>query len=471
MDGTSDAGERCSRGAGVPADRLECPQCTRTAWPNPPVDRVREVIDSAWATGRTSGRPPVAHAALAGDRGADRTGPRRGQRRRARPLPARCSPSPPSASATAILLFTAADDAAEITASTRRWSPRTGSTPSSSPAPTTATGEPRGSKNRHGVPFVTFGRPWGTPRDPATAIGSELPPGPRPATHSLAGDQHSWVDVDGAAGTRAAVDALAADGHRRIAFLGWPSGSGAGDDRRAGWRAGARSTHGLALREGLDVASHDGVAGPASAAGPSKMLDRRPGRGRADSTRSAPVTPSPSARWAHVRESRSAAPGTDVADRRASTTPRPLQRSGLSSVAQPDGGACSGELPAAAGRPGPRGRPGRPVGSARPTAARRRTFVTRANPAAARHPDPGHAAHIQPIPPSRTEEHSMTAITRRATLRRHRRGSARRRGLRQQLQAPAPPPRLRRSRPERRQLTRALRLVGYRGDGEPPGAL
>ncbi len=64
---------------------------------------------------------------------------------------------------------------------------------------------------RQQLPFVTFGRPWG-------ALGG-----------------HSWVDVDGAAGTRAATEHLATAGHTRIAFLGWPAGSGSGDDRLQGW--------------------------------------------------------------------------------------------------------------------------------------------------------------------------------------------------------------------------------------------
>ncbi|MEO3862137.1 LacI family DNA-binding transcriptional regulator [Acrocarpospora sp. B8E8] len=63
------------------------------------------------------------------------------------------------------------------------------------------------------LPFVTFGRPW-----------SELPD-----------VRHPWVDVDGAAGTEAATEHLLAAGHRRIAFIGWPPGSGVGDDRRLGW--------------------------------------------------------------------------------------------------------------------------------------------------------------------------------------------------------------------------------------------
>ncbi|MFU8850552.1 LacI family DNA-binding transcriptional regulator [Micromonospora sp. SL1-18] len=65
---------------------------------------------------------------------------------------------------------------------------------------------------RREVPFVTFGRPWDDP------------------------DSHPWVDVDGAAGTAQATRRLLDAGHRRIAFIGWPAGSGVGDDRRAGWR-------------------------------------------------------------------------------------------------------------------------------------------------------------------------------------------------------------------------------------------
>src|SRR4051812_16708252 len=49
-----------------------------------------------------------------------------------------------------------------------------------------------------GVPFVTFGRPWGAP------------------------DGHCWVDVDGAAGTDEAATWLLTHGHTRIAFLGSP---------------------------------------------------------------------------------------------------------------------------------------------------------------------------------------------------------------------------------------------------------
>jgi DNA-binding LacI/PurR family transcriptional regulator len=66
------------------------------------------------------------------------------------------------------------------------------------------------------VPFVSFGRPWGL--------------------DDVADPAHLWVDVDGASGTRDATrHALSAAGPR-VAFLGWPPGSGTGDDRERGWR-------------------------------------------------------------------------------------------------------------------------------------------------------------------------------------------------------------------------------------------
>jgi DNA-binding LacI/PurR family transcriptional regulator len=65
-----------------------------------------------------------------------------------------------------------------------------------------------------GLPFVSFGRPWGEDDVEAPA--------------------HLWVDVDGAAGTAAATAHALAAGPR-VAFLGWPAGSGTGDDRERGW--------------------------------------------------------------------------------------------------------------------------------------------------------------------------------------------------------------------------------------------
>lgn len=96
-----------------------------------------------------------------------------------------------------------------------------------------------------GVPFVTFGRPWGA--GPSTA-------------------EHRWVDVDGAAGTRAATEHLRGLGHHRIAFLGWPAGSGVGDDRRSGWST-AMEQAGVepAERSTLDLAIQDDVSVGAAA--------------------------------------------------------------------------------------------------------------------------------------------------------------------------------------------------------------
>ncbi|MEU5939186.1 substrate-binding domain-containing protein [Micromonospora sp. NPDC047548] len=85
-----------------------------------------------------------------------------------------------------------------------------------------------------GVAFVTFGRPWDDP------------------------DAHPWVDVDGAAGTAQATRHLLAAGHRRIGFIGWPAGSGVGDDRRAGWRETLRAAG--VDPTGLDRETLDGIA-------------------------------------------------------------------------------------------------------------------------------------------------------------------------------------------------------------------
>lgn len=96
----------------------------------------------------------------------------------------------------------------------------------------------------NGIPFVSFGRPWGR-EDAATA---------RP---------HDWIDIDGGAGTAAAVHSLAQDGARRIGFLGWPEGSGAGDDRCEGFR---RACAALDLPVDLVERREDGFEAGADAA-------------------------------------------------------------------------------------------------------------------------------------------------------------------------------------------------------------
>lgn len=67
----------------------------------------------------------------------------------------------------------------------------------------------------HEVPFVSFGRPWG---------GGDV----FRATHT-------WVDVDGAAGTRAATRHALEHAGPRVGFFGWPADGGTGDDRERGW--------------------------------------------------------------------------------------------------------------------------------------------------------------------------------------------------------------------------------------------
>ena len=63
------------------------------------------------------------------------------------------------------------------------------------------------------IPFASFGRVWDDP------------------TFTR------WVDVDGSAGTSAAVEHCIDSGYTTIAYLGWSDGSVVGNDRRSGWRA------------------------------------------------------------------------------------------------------------------------------------------------------------------------------------------------------------------------------------------
>lgn len=142
-----------------------------------------------------------------------------------------------------IMLYTATDDDAEIAAYGElraRWDIEGFLLTSTHPGDTRTT-----ALTAAGVPFVTFGRPWGGAED------------------------HSWVDVDGAAGTRAATEQLISLGHTRIAFLGWPEGPGVGNDREAGW-ADAITSAGLPrLEPGRCV--NDIVCGRQAAA---DLLDR-----------------------------------------------------------------------------------------------------------------------------------------------------------------------------------------------------
>ncbi|MEV7866417.1 LacI family DNA-binding transcriptional regulator [Streptomyces sp. NPDC088124] len=99
-----------------------------------------------------------------------------------------------------------------------------------------------------GIPFVSFGRPWGHPMSDTW-----------------------WVDVDGAAGMEQAVDHLAERGHRRIAYVGWDGRNGFGGDRESGWRRAMRS-HGFSTRD-LAVCGPDEISTGRELAG--RLLDRK----------------------------------------------------------------------------------------------------------------------------------------------------------------------------------------------------
>lgn len=67
----------------------------------------------------------------------------------------------------------------------------------------------------HHIPFASFGRAW------PTSNGADA--------------NFRWVDVDGAAGVRLATEHALETAGPNVAFLGWPSPSGTGDDRARGW--------------------------------------------------------------------------------------------------------------------------------------------------------------------------------------------------------------------------------------------
>jgi DNA-binding LacI/PurR family transcriptional regulator len=99
----------------------------------------------------------------------------------------------------------------------------------------------------HGVPFVSFGRVWND------------------ATFTR------WVDVDGASGTRLAVQHCLASGYRSVAYLGWHPGlSPVMDLRHDGWLAACRQA-GLPI-EGLAGSCDDDLDSVTRAAG--QLLDR-----------------------------------------------------------------------------------------------------------------------------------------------------------------------------------------------------
>lgn len=99
----------------------------------------------------------------------------------------------------------------------------------------------------NGESFVTFGRPWGI--------------------DDMDDPQHLWVDVDGFSGLSEATRYLLGRGMRRIGYIGWPSPSGTGDDRRRGWHETMVTEGGWQSSEleAFQVATVDSVANGAEA--------------------------------------------------------------------------------------------------------------------------------------------------------------------------------------------------------------
>jgi DNA-binding LacI/PurR family transcriptional regulator len=138
-----------------------------------------------------------------------------------------------------VLLFTAADPEDEIS-QFRRLSD--GADVDAFVLTSTFYGDPRTAwLIEHGQSFVTFGRPWGI--------------------DDMNDPDHLWVDVDGASGLRDATEYLLSLGGRRVGYIGWPSPSGTGDDRRRGWRETMDASSGLSGDEldRLQIATRDGV--------------------------------------------------------------------------------------------------------------------------------------------------------------------------------------------------------------------
>lgn len=65
---------------------------------------------------------------------------------------------------------------------------------------------------------------------------------------------YCWVDTDNAAGSAMAVQHLAAQGHERIAYLGWPATDAVADRRLAGYRQGLAAAG--SLPESIAVQSY-----------------------------------------------------------------------------------------------------------------------------------------------------------------------------------------------------------------------
>ncbi len=108
----------------------------------------------------------------------------------------------------------------------------------------------------NGQSFVTFGRPWGI--------------------DDMNDPNHLWVDVDGWFGLHEATTHMLGRGLSRVGYIGWPSPSGTGDDRRRGWRDAMVESGRIAPAaiEGLHATANEGVSQGVEAM---QILQSRPG--------------------------------------------------------------------------------------------------------------------------------------------------------------------------------------------------
>jgi DNA-binding LacI/PurR family transcriptional regulator len=138
-----------------------------------------------------------------------------------------------------VMLFTATDPEDEIRQFARL---RDGADVDAFVLTSTFHGDPRTEwLIANGQSFVTFGRPWGI--------------------DDMNDPKHLWVDVDGWFGLHEATVSQLDEGRSRVGYIGWPSPSGTGDDRRRGWSDAMleRSSLSPAEIEGLALGVEDGV--------------------------------------------------------------------------------------------------------------------------------------------------------------------------------------------------------------------
>jgi DNA-binding LacI/PurR family transcriptional regulator len=114
------------------------------------------------------------------------------------------------------------------------------------------------------VPFLSFGRPWGSSPEFANS--------------------YPWIDVDGASGTRDATNMFWKLGHRTIGFLGWKTSNpnstkpkSVADDRLLGWSQTYAELMDLKPKRSLRDYSELGEETIASArASAARLLTRHP---------------------------------------------------------------------------------------------------------------------------------------------------------------------------------------------------